>query len=67
MSENRFTSLEEKIAYQEDMIKALNDVLYQQQVRIDRVESLCNQLLERLRSGLESGMNEAENERPPHY
>lgn len=67
MSEQRFTALEEKIAYQEDTIKALNDVVVQQQTRIDHLEALCRQLVERMRAGEESGVPGSDNERPPHY
>ncbi len=67
MSEQRVTAIEEKLAYQEDLIKTLDDVVYQQQRRIDRLEALCNQLSERLQVISESTGVAPDNERPPHY
>jgi uncharacterized coiled-coil protein SlyX len=37
MSEKRFTALETMVAYHEDTIQKLNDVVYKQQVMIDRL------------------------------
>lgn len=72
MPDERFNALEEKLAYQEDTTKALNDVIYEQQRRIDALEAICNQLLARLNGlaeagGIEGGMSETENQPPPHY
>jgi SlyX protein len=72
MSEDRLMALEEKLAYQEDTTKALNDVVYEQQRRIDALEAICNQLLARLNGlaeagGIEGGVGETENQPPPHY
>ncbi|MEH6639100.1 MAG: SlyX family protein [Porticoccaceae bacterium] len=72
MSDERFNALEEKLAYQEDTTKALNDVLYEQQRRIDALEAICNQLLARLNGlaeagGIEGGISETESQPPPHY
>jgi uncharacterized coiled-coil protein SlyX len=38
MSEKRFTALETMVAYHEDTIQKLNDVVYKQQVVIDRLK-----------------------------
>ncbi|HHO76313.1 MAG TPA: SlyX family protein [Deltaproteobacteria bacterium] len=38
MSEERFASLETMVAFHEDTIQKLNDVIYEQQIRIDRME-----------------------------
>jgi uncharacterized coiled-coil protein SlyX len=38
MSEKRFTALETMVAYHEDTIQKLNEVVYKQQVVIDRLE-----------------------------
>jgi uncharacterized coiled-coil protein SlyX len=37
MSEKRFTDLETMVAYHEDTIQKLNEVVYKQQVMIDRL------------------------------
>ena len=65
MSEKRLTELESKLAYQEDTLNALNDVIYQQQHRIDRLEVLLAQYRQHLDSILpEPGVVD---EKPPHY
>lgn len=68
MSDQRLIELEIKIAYQEDMLKALNDVLYQQQNRIDSLEASllrCQVQIDSVRSGsLEHSITD---EKPPHY
>ncbi len=38
MSEERFANLETMVAFHEDTIQKLNDVIYEQQVKIDRLE-----------------------------
>ncbi len=44
MSEKRFTALETMVAYHEDTIQKLNDVVYRQQVTIDRLEEKIDAL-----------------------
>jgi uncharacterized coiled-coil protein SlyX len=38
MSEKRFTALETMVAYHEDTIQKLNEVVYKQQVVIDKLK-----------------------------
>jgi uncharacterized coiled-coil protein SlyX len=38
MSEERFANLETMVAFHEDTIQKLNDVIYEQQVKIDKLE-----------------------------
>ena len=68
MTEKRLAELEVKFSFQEDAVAALNDVVYQQQTRIDTLEALLN----RYRQYLDGAMVEpheqlADNEKPPHY
>lgn len=72
MTEQRIIAIETKIAYQEDTIAQLNDVVYKQQSQIDGLERLTQQLLGRVRdlsesSAQASGEFSAVDERPPHY
>ena len=72
MNEQRLISIETKIAYQEDTIAQLNDVVCQQQNQIDALERLTQQLLGRVRDLSESASQSANafsatDERPPHY
>lgn len=72
MDEERLISMEIKIAYQEDTITQLNDIVCEQQNQIDALERLTQQLLGRVRDLSDSasqsvnGMSAAD-ERPPHY
>ena len=68
MTDNRITELETKIAYQEHTIQELNDVIYRQQLQIDKVEIMCQHLMDRIQALSESaGGDQPANERPPHY
>ncbi|MBL4782027.1 MAG: SlyX family protein [Porticoccaceae bacterium] len=68
MSDQRCTELEIKLAYQEDIVKALNDVVCRQQESIDRLEQTCRYLMQRLQEVSQSPLEEAPvQERPPHY
>lgn len=69
MSDERFTELEIKLAYQEDLVKGLNDVICRHQNSIDRLEQTCSLLLQRLQAVAESSepVTFVDNERPPHY
>ena len=68
MSDARLTELEIKVAFQEDTIKALNDVVYQQQNRIDRLEASLYRTQEAIDATQQgSGAPLAGDEKPPHY
>ena len=69
MSEERLVEIETKIAFQEKTIKDLNDVLCEQQQEIERLGSICDALVKRVKelSEFTPGMDAPANERPPHY
>ncbi|BCG64745.1 MAG: SlyX protein [Methyloprofundus sp.] len=73
MTEQRIITIETKIAFQEDIINQLNDVVCQQQDQIDALKHLTQQLLGRVRdlseasAGSSGGGLSAADERPPHY
>ncbi len=68
MTEKRITELETKVAYQEHTIQELNDVIYKQQQQIDKVEIMCQHLMDRIQTLSDTGSGESSaNERPPHY
>ena len=41
MNEDRIVDIEIKIARQEDLLDSLNQLVYQQQKKIDELEALC--------------------------
>ena len=68
MNENRLIDIETRIAYQENTIQQLNDVVTKQQKQISHLEELVETLIERYQS-LQSSQIDVGNldEKPPHY
>lgn len=68
MDEQRFIDLETKLAFQEDTLRQLNDVVTDQQMRVTELERLCRELTERVaRLGESAQKGAAGEEVPPHY
>ncbi|MBS3963633.1 MAG: SlyX family protein [Methylomonas sp.] len=68
MTENRIIELEIKLAYQEDLIQALNVVVAKQQKQLGKLEETCKVLNEKIKSlALAKQDVEIVAERPPHY
>jgi SlyX protein len=68
-SDERFVAIEIKLAHQEDLVESLNTLVYEQQKRLEQLESLCGALARHIRDSAEAaggGINLL-NERPPHY
>jgi SlyX protein len=65
--EDRVTELETRLAFQDDTIQALNEVLVEQQRQLDKLSVQLGQLVERYRE-LAGQYGEAGDEAPPpHY
>jgi SlyX protein len=68
MDQDRIIELEIKAAYQEDLLQALNQIVAQQQLQIDRLEATVTLLHERIKSlSAEHANTEDKIEKPPHY
>lgn len=69
MNDDRLIELEIKIAYQEDLLQALNNIVSAQQLQIQKLEATCQLLYERLNSlsADNSPNNTPVDETPPHY
>jgi SlyX protein len=66
--DDRIISIETKLAYQEDTIQALNDVVCQQDKRIEQLESTCRILIDQLSASDDpSASDNPQDEVPPHY
>jgi len=68
MTEQRFVDIETKLAHQEHLVLELNDVITKQQEKIMRLESVCDSIVERIRSLDEETPTDSNvDEVPPHY
>lgn len=67
MSEARFIELEIKVAYQEDLLLALNQIVSEQRQQLDRLEASNRALHERLKNLQLDGPEQAIDQTPPHY
>ncbi len=65
-TEQRFVEIEIKLAHQEHLVESLNQMVYQQQKRMDKLEALCGALAQHIRDNEQGGPNPV-NEKPPHY
>jgi len=64
---DRFEDLEVRIAYQDQMLNELNDVVTRQQATITRLEQRYELLLEQVRSLGDRDTSAPGDEKPPHY
>jgi SlyX protein len=66
---HRLIEIETKLAFQEDAIQALNDVVCRQQRQIEQLQAALKLLIDRYRqlSETQSSGNKPTDERPPHY
>jgi SlyX protein len=68
MDDERLVNIETKISYQEDLIEELNKTVYQQQQKLNRLETICASLARLIQSLADEGdENKPANEKPPHY
>lgn len=69
MHNDRLIELEIKAVYQEDLLQALNKIVSEQQLQIQKLERTCQILNERIKSLSTdaTGNNPPVDEVPPHY
>jgi SlyX protein len=69
MSEEHLVEIETKIAYHEQTLKDLHEVVYEQQQEIEKLRSICDVLVKRVKEFSEfvPGIGAPANEKPPHY
>lgn len=63
----RVTALEERVAYQDETIEALNQTITKQWAQIDKLTRLAETLTDRLRDIEAKTIQGPAAERPPHY
>jgi SlyX protein len=67
-TEERIIELETKVAYQEDTIQQLNDIVADQQRKLDLVENSLRTLVAKFKDVSEGVSNiNPLHEKPPHY
>ena len=64
---DRLMKLEIMFMEQEDIIETLNNIVHQQQIKIDLLEKQLIQIAEKLVKAESAIENEAEEPPPPHY
>ena len=68
MSDGRLIEIETRLAYQDQLLGELNDVVTAQQAKLQQLEELCQALVTRIRSlGETLPDGDAGDQRPPHY
>jgi len=67
-TDKRFETLEVKLAFHEQTLQELDDLIYAQQRQIDSLRDSCRRLKQQI-EGLsqDPAQVEAVDERPPHY
>ena len=65
--ENRIAELEVKLAFAEDLLDTLNQTVFRQQERIERLEREARQLRELVLQALPTEQRSLRDEIPPHY
>jgi SlyX protein len=64
---DRITELEVKLAFAEDLLETLNQTVFRQQERIERLEREARQLREFVLQALPTEQRSLRDEIPPHY
>lgn len=68
MNEDRLVDIETRLAFQEDTLQQLNDVVYRQQGQIDRLTARAEALRAQLGEiAAKLPDEEGGEEKPPHY
>lgn len=68
LDDDRLMDIEIKIARQEDLVDTLNQMVYEQQTKIDQLEKMIGALAMNLKAmPFREGDVGPANEKPPHY
>lgn len=65
--EEKIIDIETRLAFQDDTLQELSDVIYRQQQQIDQLEKTVYQLLGKVEELMQSGPDDIVDEKPPHY
>ncbi|MGB3624156.1 SlyX family protein [Ketobacter sp. MCCC 1A13808] len=67
MTDEKIIDIQTRLAFQDDTIQELNDVIYRQQQQIDKLEKTVHLLLGKVQDLMSSSSEEIIDEKPPHY
>lgn len=67
MSDEKIIDIEIRMAYQDDIIQDLSDVVYKQQKQIDQLEKMMELMLGKLQDLSQNPTTKHLDEKPPHY
>ncbi len=62
MNENRLIEIETKMVYQDKLVEELNQVVYQQQIKLDELEKIVKELRKKMNDDINTAHIP-----PPHY
>ncbi|HVK98876.1 MAG TPA: SlyX family protein [Dongiaceae bacterium] len=65
--DERLIELETRVAFQEHSLQQLSDEMYRQQKQIERLDRLCQVLLQQLQDVSTALPGKTQDEKPPHY
>jgi len=67
MMDERITELEVKLAFAEDLLDTLNNTVYRQQERIEKLELIVRDLRQLVLQAIPAEQRSLRDEIPPHY
>ena len=65
--EERLMEVESRLTFQEEGIQSLSELVYAQQLQLERLENSFNLLSQRLQDAAQSEQAKVVDEPPPHY
>ncbi len=67
INEERLVELETRLAYQDQLVEALNKLVFEQDKRVQKLEETCKNLGRQLLALAEDSPVAGSDEPPPHY
>ncbi|MBA56423.1 MAG: SlyX protein [Pseudomonadales bacterium] len=65
--EEKFVDVETRMAFQDDTIQQLSDVIYRQQQQIDKLDKTVQLLVDKVQDLMQDLPGKVVDEKPPHY
>lgn len=68
MTEDRLVDLETRLAYQDQLVETLNNLVYEQDKRVQKLEMICKRLSRNINEMAENSTGADDDDQPPpHY